>query len=170
MFKLSLKPIYHILAAGLLILATSAHAGGLTDFNGTPKSFADYTGNGKWLVVMFWASDCHVCNKEAHEYVAFHSKHKDTDATVLGISSDGLDNKAAAQRFIDEHKVNFPNLIGSLEDVAALYYETIGDFWVGTPTFLIFDPDGKIRAAQVGAVPTAILEDFISQNSIVSIE
>jgi peroxiredoxin len=163
----TLAPFSHLLLASLLLFASAiAQAGVLTDFSGNPRSIDDYTGNGKWLVVMFWASDCHICGKEAHEYVAFHSKNKDSDAHVLGITIDGLANKEAAQGFVDEHKLNFPNLIGSAEDIAGMYYELTGEFWIGTPTFFIYDPSGKLRAAQAGAVPAEILENFIAENNV----
>jgi len=149
----------------LLFASAFAQAGVLTDFSGAPRSIEDYTGNDKWLVVMFWASDCHICGKEAPEYVAFHNKHKDDNAHVLGVTIDGLANKAAAQGFVDEHALNFPNLIGNAEDIGGMYYELTGEFWVGTPTFFIYDPSGKLRAAQAGAVPAEILEKFIAENS-----
>lgn len=155
-----------LLLASLLLFASAiTQAGILTDFSGKSSSISDYTGNGKWLVVMFWGSDCHICGKEAPEYVSFHSKNKDGNAHVLGISIDGLANKAAAQGFVDEHQLNFPNLIGTGEDIAAMYYELTGEFWVGTPTFFIYDPKGELRAAQAGAVPAEILENFIAENS-----
>ena len=155
-----------ITAAVLLLSANLASAGPLTDFDGNTASINDYAGKGKWLVVMFWASDCHICNKEAHQYVALHKRNKDDGNTqVLGVSTDGLSNKAVAQGFIDEHKLNFPNLIGTLDNVGAMYYDMIGEHWVGTPTILIYSPEGKIRAAQAGAVPSEIIEDFIQENS-----
>ena len=52
------------LMAWLMFLPV-AQAGGLQDFDGQPKSISDYAGKGKWLVVMIWASDCHICNQEA---------------------------------------------------------------------------------------------------------
>jgi peroxiredoxin len=157
----------HLLLASLLLFASAiAQAGVLTDFSGSPRSINDYTGNGKWLVVMFWASDCHICGEEAHEYVAFHSKNKDGNAHVLGITIDGLANKEAAQGFVDEHELNFPNLIGTAEDIAGMYYELTGEFWIGTPTFFVYDPKGELRAAQAGAVPAEILENFIAENSV----
>ena len=80
----------------------------LYDFKGEASSIDDFAGEGKWLVVMFWASDCHVCNMEAHQYVDFHFVHSDKDATVLGVSLDGMANKVAAEEFIKKHKINFP--------------------------------------------------------------
>ncbi|WP_126457036.1 peroxiredoxin family protein [Sulfuriflexus mobilis] len=163
--KITLAAIYTLLLASLLVFAASSQAAGLTDFTGTPRSIEDYSGKGKWLVVMFWASDCHICAREAHEYVALHDRNKDGNARVLGITIDGLANKEAAQGFVDEHKLNFPNLIGNAEDIGAMYYDMTGEFWVGTPTFFVFDPTGKLRAAQAGAVPAEVLESFIAENS-----
>ena len=61
-----------------------------------------YLANGKWLIVMLWASDCVACNQEAHQYVKFHETHYQDDARVLGISLDG-DDQTAAAGFIEKH-------------------------------------------------------------------
>lgn len=143
-----------------------ANAAGLTDFKNTPKTIEEYTANGKWLLVMFWASDCHICNKEAHEYVDFHFAHSDTDATVLGISADGKAQFKDAEKFIKKHAIDFPNLIGEPEDVAAIYGKHANSRWIGTPSFLLFNPKGKLMAAQVGAVPPEVIEDFMKKNPV----
>jgi len=154
-----------LLSATLLLVSTAVSAGLLTTLDGKPANISDYAGNGKWLIVMFWASDCHICNKEAHQYVDLQARNKDGNIRVLGITTDGLGNKAAAQGFIDEHKLNFPNLIGSLEDIAGMYYDLTGNQWVGTPTFFIYNAEGKLRVADAGAIPAHIIEDFIAENS-----
>ena len=155
----------------LLFMAMSVniHASGLTDFEGNPKKIEDFTGNGKWTVVMFWASDCHVCNAEAHQYVAFQEKHKNGNIRMLGITLDGMSNKenfAAAKDFVKEHKLNFTNLIGEPETIGALYYDMTGNFFAGTPTFMIFSPDKIVRAADAGAIPAATIEEFIIEESV----
>jgi len=145
--------------------AQSVAAGGLTDFDGNPKTIKDFTGNGKWLLVMFWASDCHICNREAHQYVDFHFAHSDEDASVLGISNDGKAHFKEAQAFIKKHNIDFPNLIGEADDVAAIFSKYSDSRWVGTPSFLLFNPQGKVLAAEIGAVPAENIEKFIQQNS-----
>jgi len=163
------NPLIKLLAGLFLLLGSNlVSAGPLTDMDGNPASISDYSGNGKWLVVMFWAADCHICNKEAHQYVDMQARHKDGNINVLGITTDGLANKTAAANFISEHKLNFPNLIGSLEDIAGMYYELTGNHWIGTPTFFIYNPAGKLRVADAGAIPAQIIEDFIAENSVAS--
>jgi len=37
---------------------------GFKDLNGNIRTVDDYIGKGKWVLVMIWASDCHICNEE----------------------------------------------------------------------------------------------------------
>ncbi len=137
----------------------------LQDMSGEFHDLKEYTGNGKWLVVMLWASDCQVCNQEAHQYELFHNAHKNKDAQILGISADGWSGRAEAQAFITRHKVTFPNLIAAPDTVAKLFAALTGADWRGTPTFLFFNPKGELVAQQVGAVPTPMIEDFMAKET-----
>lgn len=148
---------------GVMLVSTSWAA--LKDFNGNTHKLTDFTGNGKWTVVMFWASDCRVCNAEIGQYIQFNQAHKDKDARLIGVSLDGQSGLPAAREFVKQHNVTFPNLVGNALDVANLYQTLTGSGWVGTPSFLIYNPQGTLVAAQAGAVPTALIEKFIKSKS-----
>lgn len=134
------------------------------DLDGKVHTVDEFTGQGKWAIVMLWASDCHICNREAHQYVKFHAAHKDQDAIVLGISMDGDAKLKEAKAFVARHAVNFTNLIGKPDQVAAMFSDLTGSRFVGTPTFLIFAPDGELKAQQAGAVPVELIEKFMANN------
>jgi peroxiredoxin len=134
------------------------------DFDGQPRTVESYAGDGKWLVVMIWAHDCHVCNVEAESYAQFHETHKDDKATVLGLSLDGAENRAEAEAFIERHDLPFPNLIGEPAATMLYYAVQTQTQFRGTPTVLLFAPDGELRAAQAGAVPTTSIEAYIAKN------
>jgi len=159
--KISMNKFYAIVVLVGMSVAGNAYAGGLTDFSGHGKEISDFTGNGKWRIVMIWASDCHVCNQEAHSYVKFNEEHKDKDAQMLGISMDGKAKLKDAEAFVKRHQLNFPNLIGEPADVAMDYMQMTGAEWVGTPTFLIYGPKGDLLAKQEGAVPVDLIENFM---------
>ena len=137
----------------------------LKDLDGKQSAIADYVGKGKWLVVMLWASDCMVCNQEIDHYTAFQTKHSGKDAVMLGVSIDGDEKIKDAKEFMSRHKVNFPSLIGEPEQVAGMYQELTGTEWIGTPTFMVYNPKGELIGAQTGAVPTEIIESFIDRES-----
>lgn len=161
------RPVFTALLFGLVFFCFGNAQGsdGLKDFDGKTHSITDYAGQGKWLVVMLWASDCHVCNQEAHQYVDFHANHANKDAMILGVSLDGDSRKTEAKRFMEKHKINFPSLIGEPEVVAGIYQNLTGSEWIGTPTFMVYTPKGELVAAQVGAVPPEIIESFMERES-----
>ena len=161
------KPARLLLVGLLFGLAAStiASPGAFKQFDGQAGSIGDYTGDGRWLMVMIWAHDCHVCNMEVEGYAQFHLERYQRDAHVLGLSMDGAANKAAAMDFIERHDVPFPNLIGELKDVAAHFQALTGSLFRGTPSILLYDPDGELRAAQAGAVPVSAIEAFIGQDT-----
>ena len=157
-------------ALGLILLtalfSSHAHAdSALRDLQGNITTFSDQQVPGKWTVVMIWASDCHVCNAESGQYSGFHQAHSATDATVLGISIDGKERLEDAREFVDRNGVVYPNLIGDLDTVAQWYHMETGEDFIATPTFVVFGPEGEVRAAQPGAVPPSAIEEFISGKS-----
>lgn len=160
---------YHLTALIVILFlpfSVNAEIKGFQDFSGKTVSFESKLVKGKWTVVMIWASDCSVCNREAHQYVDFHTFHSEKDASVVGISIDGEEKLKEAKGFIKKHHIEFPNLIAEFETVARLYYELTGDNFGGTPTILLYSPEGELKAAQAGAVPAEIIEEFISKQSV----
>lgn len=158
-------PTLFLLCATLLLGAAAAAAKPLQDYDGKPHQLDEFTGKGSWTIVKIWASDCQVCNDKAHAYVAFHDKHKDSDAQMLGISIDGPAKIAEARAFMKRHGLNYPNLLADYGDVNELYVQLTGEQLAGTPAFLAFAPDGTLLAAQVGAVRVEMLERFMRDNS-----
>lgn len=154
---------YALVLIGLLLVTNSWAE--LKDFNGTPHKLEDYVGKGKWTVVMFWASDCRVCNAEIGQYIQFNDTHKDKDASILGISLDGQSRMDDARAFIKRHDVNFPNLVGEPDEIVNIYQNLTSNEWLGTPSFLVYNPEGKLLAAQAGAVPTELIVKFIKENT-----
>ena len=152
-----------ILTFGLLSSAVFADDA-LRDMQGNITSLEQQKEADKWTVVMIWASDCHVCNQEANQYSAFHTEHADKDAKIIGVSIDGQEGKADADEFIKRNEVIFPNLIGDIRTVADWYQGLTGEAFRGTPTFVVFGPDGEIQAAQPGAVPPSVIEKFMTKS------
>lgn len=153
-----------LLMLGTLLLATQSFAQ-LQNLDGQAARLDEFTGKGKWTVAVLWASDCHVCNVEAGQYVQYYEQNRDGNVDVIGISVDGHDGLQAARSFVQRHQVSFPNLIGEFSDVAGMYVHLSGQEWIGTPTIMVFNPEGELRAAQGGAVPVELIQQFINNQS-----
>jgi thiol-disulfide isomerase/thioredoxin len=161
-----------IVATMLLVVPFAAFAAGpelsVKDFQGGESSLNTLLARGKWTVVMIWAHDCPICDREFPEISRFHVSHRNKDAVVLGVSLDGFEQKRAAQAFIDRHRPEFPNVIAEFDQLAAFYRELTGENWLGTPTFLIYDPKAAIAVKQVGPLPVDAVEEFIASRSVSS--
>lgn len=126
------------------------------------ETVPDQQREGQWLIVMIWAHDCEICEREVGDYEQFHQRHADGKARVLGVTLDGADFKSRALDFVRRHDLSFTNLIGEPAAVAGYYQIVTGSRWIGTPSFLIFGPDGELKAKQAGAVEVEIVENFIA--------
>ena len=147
-----------------LLVSGISNAAELLLFEPKGPEFSKFIGNGKWLIVEIWASDCPVCNREARQYVDFYEFQAGDRATLVGISLDGK-NVEEAQKFIERHEVSYPNFITDFETGSQWFYDLTGEAFWGTPGFLIFDPTGELRAQQIGAVPVEVINQFIDSNS-----
>lgn len=137
----------------------------LVDLSGKPVSEAASVGNGKWTLVMVWATDCSICRQQKPLISAFHNKHKDTDAHVFGIALDGRAAMDEVQEYVDAHDVSFPTFVGELVIVASSVQSIVEEPLRGTPTYLLFDPTGEIKGVNPGPMSIEALEGFINKNS-----
>lgn len=125
-------------------------------------SLAKQMEKGKWTVVMIWSNTCHICNEEAADYVKFHKTEK--NAKVVGLSVDGSMKEAKA--FVKRHKLPFVNLVGSAVDAGVLYLSESGENFKYTPSFMIYDDKGELRAVQGGSVPADVVKKFIANPDV----
>ena len=158
-----MKKILLPLLFTLTLCTTPAYAFELKDFNGESVSLDDQIGNNKWTLVMFWAHHCGVCKAEFPVISELHSNRKDID--VVGISIDGEEGKPLAQAFLDDTNPSFPSYLTSLSLTAFNYQALTQEEFRGTPTFLLFTPDGELLGNNPGKLSIESLEKFIDNNS-----
>lgn len=148
----------------LALLIGTAHASApnipLPALDGTPRNVNEFIGKGKWVVVVFWAHDCSICASEIHKINAFHTKHQNKDAIVLGVTVDGAAYLAQARKFALAHQLQFTNLI--TEPDAEIVKRFGGGPFVGTPTHYFYDPVGRIVGRKIGPLSGEDIEAFMT--------
>ena len=151
------------LAIAIISVFLSTSAAAFTDLTGKKVEIEKQLGKGKWSIVELWASDCTACRQHMPAMVKFDGKLK--NARILGITLDGQRGIKDAKSFIKKFDVKFKNIVSNPIEANAWMQELAGEGLIGTPTFMLFDPKGKLVAAQPGKVQTASLETFIKENS-----
>jgi len=156
-----------VLSAGLTVTAwAEVPSIALRDLDGRERNVNEFIGKGKWTVVVAWAHDCRICDREIGEMSALHRAHYKKDATVLGVTLDGAAQIPQARAFVKRHKLPFVNLV--VEPTQEIMRQFgAGDF-VGTPTYYIYNPKGQIVGQNIGPVSRKEVEEFITSDQKVS--
>ena len=158
---------YRVLALlfAALLLPLTAQAGGVQvqTLDGRHAALSEFLSKDKWTLVMVWTTYCEVCRKQYPLISAFYDTHKDRDGLVLGISLDGYDQGEKIKAYQAAHAQNFPSVMTASDDFIDKYQRTTGEKFTGTPTYLLFDAKGGLRAFLDGPVTIADLEDYIKR-------
>jgi len=127
-----------------------------TDLNGVEWNLSDH--RGKWVLVNVWATWCMPCLKELPELEAFHNKHKDKDAVVLGISMESIELDEL-RRFIKDKSVTYP--IVQMEFTSKTPFGSV----FGMPTSFLINPKGEVAGRETGVLTAEMIEDFIKTST-----
>jgi thiol-disulfide isomerase/thioredoxin len=146
------------------VLAADEPGTGLVDMACNAASLKSHTGDGKWLVVMVWSVTCGICSREVPVYSDFHDEHKNRGIKVLGVALDGYEQKETIENTMQRWDMRFPTLIGDLGLFASNYQLNTGERLMGTPTFIVYTPNGKLVANNPGPMRTSALVDYIAKH------
>lgn len=126
----------------------------LTAISGETENLQDY--EGKWIVVNYWATWCPPCIQEMPELQAFHDKHAEKDAVVVGINSQQI-GAPQLESFLNSYMIDYPVYMSNPSSQSEL-----GSVPALPTTFLV-SPEGDVVARQVGPVTGEMIESFIAQ-------
>jgi peroxiredoxin len=153
------------LALFLLVAASSGAASEpeIRPWSDLEDPIAPHLTPGAWTLVMFWSVTCEICAVETPVLNAFYEQERDRGVHILGVSIDGPGMRTEAARWMKHHQMRFPSLIGELSWIAAYFAAATEEPFLGTPTFMIFDPRGRLVGVNAGPVRIQAVKDFIAR-------
>jgi len=126
----------------------------LTAFDATPLTLDAQ--RGRVVVVNFWASWCYpACYEEAPVLEQSWRAYRDRGVLVIGV--DIQDTVEAAQKFIRDFGLSFPNAPDPTGKVSVDY----GTY--GVPETFFIDRRGRIRARHVGALTDDVIRAHVER-------
>ncbi len=145
----------------LLLLSNTSVA--FTTLDSKQVHLGNYIGKGKWTVIEVWESNCAACRSHMPEMVKFDGTLDNVQ--LIGVSLDTQEGIEKAEAFIEEYSIKFPTIISNLVEMNIWMQKAVGQGLLGTPTFLIFNPEGQIAAAQPGIVKVKAIESYVSSKT-----
>lgn len=150
-----------ILAVALSVSAFNVSAFNLQKRSAETINFDQLVGDGRWTLVMLWAIDCVPCEQQKPMIDAFHTRHVDTKARVIGVALDGIDMIDGINKVIRRTPTRFPTYIANPADFYDAYRIRTNEAFRATPTYLLFDPTGTYAGTHVGSITRDALERVI---------
>ncbi len=118
----------------------------LADVNGANHKLSEYVGNGKYVLIDFWASWCGPCRRSMPEVKKVYDAYKDKGFEIVGLSFDN--DKEAWTGAIKKLELPWIHL-SDLKGWDSLAGRTYGINSI--PATLLVGPDGKIIASGLSA-------------------
>lgn len=127
-----------------------------TTLSGEPFALADL--RGKVVVLNAWASWCPPCRSEMPAFVDLAGSADPADVAVIGLNVG--DDPTAAQEFIDEMRMTFPNVADPEGTILA---GVPGVPPKSLPSTVILDRDGRIATRIIGPTDPIGLANALGQ-------
>ena len=106
------------------------------EYDGKSQKLSDYVGNGKYVLVDFWASWCGPCRAEIPNLIRLYDKYKGDNFEIVGVAS--WDKPEDTLRAIEKEGMPYPQIIN------AKFVGTDAYGVMGIPQIILFAPDGTI--------------------------
>lgn len=127
--------------------------------------------NAHWLLIKLWSVDCGVCRQQvpvvskiyANAMAASDANEESYTLTVLGISIDSVDRKKEVEQYIKAQAPAYPNWRGEYFSLAQWFKTVALEDFRGTPTYLLFDPEGGLAAVQTSILKLDSIDKFIDR-------
>jgi thiol-disulfide isomerase/thioredoxin len=126
----------------------------LTDIEGKPHALSGF--KARRVLLNFWASWCGPCLDEMPALARTQAKFGEKELIVVGVA---MDDPSRVRAFLAEHPVPYPILIGQMEPPSTSL--RLGDTGEVLPFSVLLDADGRILATRRGALPAALLADWL---------
>jgi thiol-disulfide isomerase/thioredoxin len=131
----------------------------LPDVNYTDTAGVAYSHDslaGKVVLVNFWATWCHPCQKEIPDLSKAYDKYKAKGVVFLGVMTDTPDSQALLN-FQSDYEMSYP-IVRSNSDLMVSY-----NYPDALPTTFVFDRGGKQVFSRVGPVRENELDTLLGQ-------
>jgi len=116
---------------------------------------------GKVVVYDFWATWCAPCRAELPQLVKLEAKLRSQGVEVITISADEPEQKAAAEKFIQQFGVSGPTYLKHADDDDH-FINAIDPKWSGAlPALFLYDKSGHKVRSFIGETDMSALEAAI---------
>ena len=118
---------------------------------------------GRWELVMFWATYCPVCKKDFVKIGKFIEENPEIPLTIVGVVVDGVDETEKAETQINKRNLNYTHLITDYDHSNAFFTQIAESELIGVPSYLLYSPKNEMVGYNHNAIDIEALELFLDE-------
>lgn len=118
---------------------------------------------GRWELVMFWATYCSVCKKDFAKIAEFMQENSAVPMTIIGVVTDGIEERQTTDALIEKLDLAYTHVVTDYPKSNELYQQVTGQRLIGTPSYLLYDKSNKLVAFNANAIDLDALEIFVDE-------
>ncbi len=122
------------------------------------NSVIDQLQQGRWELVMFWATYCHICKKDFERLAGFIEENPDIPLTIIGVVVDGIEEKQKALSQISGRKLDYTHVLTDFKHSSELYEDISKTKLVGVPSQLLYNTNNDLVGFSHNAIDLDALE------------
>jgi thiol-disulfide isomerase/thioredoxin len=116
---------------------------------------------GRWELVMFWATYCPVCKKDFENLAKFIIDNPSINLTIVGVVTDGIESKQKAIRQINSRNLNYTHVLANFDQSDELYQEITQSRLIGVPSQLLYNTSNELAGFSHNAIDLDALEIIV---------
>lgn len=116
---------------------------------------------GRWELVMFWATYCRVCKEDFKKIAGFMEENDSIPLSIVGVVTDGMEETDKTNALIKKHDLHYTHILTDFPQSNALYQKLSGSRLIGTPSYLLYNPDNELVAFNANAIDLDALEIIV---------
>lgn len=113
---------------------------------------------GRWELVMFWATYCPVCKRDFEKLAKFIDENPEIPFSVIGVVVDGIDEREKAINQINNRHLDYTHVMTDFDRSNKLYQEVTNTALIGVPSQLLYDKENKLAGFSRNALDIEALE------------
>ena len=146
------------LLAAALTASTFSYALDTVTPQGVTKRFESVVNNGSWNLVMLWSHDCIPCERQKPLIAKFNDDYSNRGVVAKGLSTDSVNDRAKSMKVLNRSTPKYDNYLYDGTNFSHDYRALVGEEFIATPTYHVYDKGGNLVGVHVGTVTRTMLD------------
>lgn len=116
---------------------------------------------GRWELVVFWATYCPVCKRDFDNLAKFIKENPEVPLSIVGVVVDGDEEREKAIMQINKRELNYTHVISDFQHSNKLYKAVTDSELIGVPAQLLFNKSNELVGFGSNAIDIDALEIMV---------